>query len=351
MYPKVTIIIPCYKVEKYIDRCLSTLVNQTMRDIEIILIDDASPDNTPQKCDEWAKKDKRIQVIHKEKNEGLGYARNTGMSYATGEYIAFLDSDDYVDIKMYGSLYDTAKKHGDLQAVFCGVNQVNDNGEIYRVYQDYTTFTEITSQAECRKIGINIVAVQQKTSQIKYFLSVWHGIYNLKFLRENHLEFCSERDFISEDVIFDIDFMAVANHIAYVPECYNYYCDNGASLSKSFRKDRFEQNIVMWKELMRRLQYLEYDDSALDSAHKYLIGCARRAVYSYFYHVNDKSERWQLVRSIVNHRDIWNIALENKITRILPKTILPFYYFLKINSPLLVYLYGWLKNNGIGRKR
>ncbi len=351
MQPKVTIIVPCYKVEKYIDRCLSTLINQTMRDIEIILVDDASPDNTPQKCDEWEKTDSRIKVIHKEKNEGLGYARNTGMEKATGEYIAFLDSDDYVDTKMYGNLYKIAKNSNNPQAVFCGVNQVNDKGDTYLVHRDYPVLTEINSQAECRKIGIDIVSSRWKSYRAKHFLSVWHGIYNFSFLKDNNIKFCSERNLISEDVIFDIDFMAVAYHIVYVPECYNYYCDNGTSLSKSFRKDRFERNVVMWKELIRRLRCLGYEDKAIYSAHKYIIGCARNSIYSYFKHIDDTKERFQLISNIVNRRDIWNIALTNNVINILPRTILPFYYFLQLNSPFMVYCYGWLKNHGIGKRR
>lgn len=86
---KVSIIVPVYNVEKYLDRCLTSLINQTLKDIEIILVDDESPDNCPAICDNYAQKDPRIKVIHK-KNQGLGMACNSGMENATGEYIAFL---------------------------------------------------------------------------------------------------------------------------------------------------------------------------------------------------------------------------------------------------------------------
>ena len=97
---KVSIIVPCWGVEKYLDRCVESLVNQTLQDIEIILVDDESPDRVPEMCDDWAKKDRRIKVIHK-KNGGLGLACNSGIEVATGEYLAFCDSDDWVDAKMY----------------------------------------------------------------------------------------------------------------------------------------------------------------------------------------------------------------------------------------------------------
>ena len=92
----ISIIVPVYKVEKYIDRCVESIINQTYKNIEIILVDDGSPDNCPKICDEWAKKDKRIRVIHKE-NRGVSSARNVGIDVAKGKYIGFVDSDDYIE--------------------------------------------------------------------------------------------------------------------------------------------------------------------------------------------------------------------------------------------------------------
>ena len=96
----VSIIVPVYKVEKYLARCVESLINQTLKNIEIILVDDGSPDNCPALCDKWAEKDERIKVIHKE-NAGLGFARNSGMEIAEGRFIGFVDSDDYVKNDMF----------------------------------------------------------------------------------------------------------------------------------------------------------------------------------------------------------------------------------------------------------
>ena len=94
---KVSIVVPVYNVEKYLDRCIESIVNQTYKNLEIILVDDGSTDSCPQMCDEWGLKDSRIKVVHKE-NAGLGMARNTGIDNALGEYIFFFGSDDYVDV-------------------------------------------------------------------------------------------------------------------------------------------------------------------------------------------------------------------------------------------------------------
>lgn len=126
--PKVSIIVPIYNVEKYLDRCMSSLLNQTLKDIEIIMVDDESPDNCPQLCDEYARKDERVKVIHK-KNGGLGLARNSGLEIATGEYVAFVDSDDFVDINMYQELYSTADSY-DSDIVYCGFYEYKNESNV-----------------------------------------------------------------------------------------------------------------------------------------------------------------------------------------------------------------------------
>lgn len=95
MNPLISVIVPIYNVEKYLARCVDSIVNQTYKNLEIILVDDGSPDRCPQMCDDYAEKDRRIKVVHKN-NGGLSDARNAGMAVATGEYISFIDGDDYV---------------------------------------------------------------------------------------------------------------------------------------------------------------------------------------------------------------------------------------------------------------
>lgn len=106
----ISIIIPVYKVEKYLEKCIQSLINQTYENLQIILVDDGSPDNCGKICDEYAKKDHRIEVIHKS-NGGLSDARNKGLEIAKGEYIGFIDSDDYIESDMYEVLYNLLKQY------------------------------------------------------------------------------------------------------------------------------------------------------------------------------------------------------------------------------------------------
>ena len=100
----ISVIVPVYKVEAYLDRCVQSIVDQTYTNLDIILVDDGSPDRCPQMCDEWAKRDRRIRVIHKE-NGGLSDARNAGLRMAAGAFVAFVDSDDDVDLQYIEALY------------------------------------------------------------------------------------------------------------------------------------------------------------------------------------------------------------------------------------------------------
>ena len=109
MSDKISVIVPVYNVENYLRRCVDSIINQTYKNLEIILVDDGSPDNCPVICDEYAQKDSRIKVIHKE-NGGLSSARNCGMDMATGEYIGFVDGDDWIESDMYKFLIENAEK-------------------------------------------------------------------------------------------------------------------------------------------------------------------------------------------------------------------------------------------------
>lgn len=105
--PEISIIVPVYRVEKYLDRCVNSILNQTFTDFELILVDDGSPDRCPFMCDEWGKKDHRIKVIHK-KNGGLSSARNAGLEIYQGRYVFFVDSDDWIEKNALDILYNIA---------------------------------------------------------------------------------------------------------------------------------------------------------------------------------------------------------------------------------------------------
>ena len=132
--PTISVIVPVYKVEEYLDRCVESILAQTFTDFELILVDDGSPDNCPAMCDAWEEKDSRIKVIHKE-NGGLSDARNVGFADSCGEWITFIDSDDYVHPQMLQALFDAAQKF-DVKVSACGFTRTK--GEPLEQKQDLT---------------------------------------------------------------------------------------------------------------------------------------------------------------------------------------------------------------------
>lgn len=126
--PTISVVVPVYNVEPFLDECVSSILSQTFSDFELILVDDGSPDNCPQMCDAWAEKDERIKVIHK-KNGGLADARNFGIRAASGKYIAFVDSDDWVERQFLSTLYEGAIS-GDYDMVQCNFQRIYEDGTL-----------------------------------------------------------------------------------------------------------------------------------------------------------------------------------------------------------------------------
>ena len=128
--PIISVVVPIYNVEPYLSTCIESIVNQTYNNLEIILVDDGSPDNCPQICDQWAGKDKRIVVIHK-KNGGLSDARNAGINIAKGQYISFIDSDDYIEPTLYEKMLQAIINTG-AEIACCGRYVIDNDKQVLR---------------------------------------------------------------------------------------------------------------------------------------------------------------------------------------------------------------------------
>lgn len=152
MGDKISVIVPIYKVEDYLHRCIDSIINQTYTNLEIILVDDGSPDNCPMICDEYAEKDSRIRVVHK-KNGGLSDARNAGLDIATGEYIMFIDSDDFVDIEMMESMMKNMIDNN-VDMVVCNIKYVYEDREVVKYNQSDRILDRYEAMEEYLKDGV-----------------------------------------------------------------------------------------------------------------------------------------------------------------------------------------------------
>ena len=253
--PKVSIIVPVYNVEIYLDRCINSLKNQTLEDIEIILVDDSSTDSSLEICNKAAMEDSRIKVIHKV-NEGAGKARNAALEIATGEYIGFIDSDDFIETDMFKTLYEKAEEYNsDLVmsgVLFVDGNMFSKDGECVRkIYFDKDT--HFNTEAELKELRMGIIgALPEDEDDSKYGMSIWKNLFKREIINNNNITFQSEREMLSEDALFMIDYISCIKKATGISEAFYNYCRNGDSISKSYKKDRFEKSLVFVSEVEKR---------------------------------------------------------------------------------------------------
>lgn len=273
--PKVSIIVPCYKVEQYLDRCINSLVCQTLQDIEIILIDDESPDLVPQMCDNWACKDPRIRVVHK-KNAGLGMACNSGIDIASGDYIAFCDSDDYVDLDCYEVLYNTAVEN-DVDGVYSGIKRVTDTGDVTIMSQAAEAHIFALNEIPSFQLDMIASAPSDKVERYRQ-MSAKIVLYSGKIIRDHYIRFHSERQYISEDLLFNLDFLQCCHSVMELPQSFYYYYVNTNSLSHTFRLDRFEKYKLLRNYLLCRYPQIVPSAEFRNRVDKLFIGYVRGAI-------------------------------------------------------------------------
>lgn len=211
---KYSVIVPVYGVEKYLDQCVKSVLAQSFTDFELILVDDKSPDRCPAICDAWAKKDNRVRVIHKPVNEGLGFARNTGMAAAGGKYIFFLDSDDSIAENLLETCNAALTDYTDM-LVF-GVEYV---------YQDKNGRITLTEQAVPSRFSADTpekrVKLFAELNRVGAFPFAWNKIYRKAFLDEAGVLF--EKTKLIEDFLFNIALFGCADQIDSVDAVLYYY--------------------------------------------------------------------------------------------------------------------------------
>ncbi len=248
MRPKVSVIVPIYNVEKYLNKCVDSLLEQTLKDIEIILVDDGSPDSSGEIADEYQKRYSNIKTVHR-KNGGLGPARNTGLENATGDYIAFLDSDDWVQSDMYEKLYAVITKN-DADIVVSGHCDFTNNVLVVKKQHPLRgkIYDSVDQIQEVRK---NLFGHSPEDIETESFpMSVCMSLYKREMLEKYRLRF---EKILSEDTIFNIGAYKVARKIVFTE--YTDYCyrkDEQASITQTFslnKKNQFKDFLLRLSEL------------------------------------------------------------------------------------------------------
>lgn len=265
--PKVSIVVPMYNVEKYIAQCEESLTHQTLEDIEIVLVDDGSPDHCGELADEYARKDNRIKVVHRT-NGGLGPARNSGIEAATGEYIGFVDGDDWVMPEMYEKLYFAAKANN--ADIVCGGHCTYRNGIVVQSFVHQLADNILRDHGSIMKVRKNLYGHKLGDIETKSFpVTVWSNIYKRAYLLANGLRF---QNILSEDTIFNLAAFKQANCIVFSARTdYCYRKDGQASITRSFSPAALTKSEQFIKTL---------NDSALKETSSDRSDCLMRVRYA-----------------------------------------------------------------------
>ena len=204
MRPKISVIVPIYNAELYLEQCIESVLNQTLRDIELLLIDDGSTDNSFLICEKYKKRDNRIQ-LYTNKNVGQGLERNFGIKKSTGEYIAFLDSDDQYKENMLEKLYQRAiETNADM--VSCRIVDMHDG----KIIKEHPLNDKVLIGCKEIKAAMADMISYEEKDGYSGCIAVWDSIFKRDIIENEGIQFFSERDVYSEDLLFKLMFMTHA---------------------------------------------------------------------------------------------------------------------------------------------
>ena len=249
----ISVIVPVYNVERYLLRCVESIQKQTYKNIEIILVDDVSPDNCPKMCDELVDSDSRMKVVHRKENGGLGFARNSGLEAATGEYVTFIDSDDWIEETHIENLY-SAICNSDADLAMGAHTSVNAKGEKtphhITVKEGLYNKDDILNKILLPLIGPDV----NYPNDVQINSSCCMNLYKMEIIRKNNLKFISERYAVGEDLYFNVDFFVSADKLVALDEVGYYYFENEESISRKYNPKRFERTLNYYTKLYEQVE-------------------------------------------------------------------------------------------------
>lgn len=259
MPPILSVIIPVYNTAPYLMRCIESICTQTLRELEIILVDDGSTDESREICDRMLETDTRIRVIHK-KNEGQGIARNEGIAIASGKYVAFVDSDDYMECDSYEYVIGKIEQSG-AQLVCFGYIQEDEKGHIVSapgVRDAEYEGTQINKEFVTHFFG------DDPNDDNLRGVSACMSIYRLDIIKNNNIQFLSERKVFSEDTLFNLDYCKYVKKVIACSRVLYHYCLHESSFTKGYQKNRFELTLYFAKVLEKYAKEFQIENEVYD---------------------------------------------------------------------------------------
>lgn len=332
--PKLSVIVPVYKVREYIHKCLDSVVNQTFKDIEIILIDDGSPDECGTICDEYAAKDERIVVIHK-KNAGVSAARNDGIEIAKGEWITFVDSDDWLDTDFYERLF-TELGDQDVNILCSGGAYREDGTTPVTQMVNFTQFAifENRQQIEllmAKALAPGVEIFPQTGARVASLGVVWDKLYRTDFLREKCYRFDS-RFHPLEDNLFSLVALDRAGRVAVCPEIGYHYQILESSSTHGFKPSMPEMAYTVMDELYKYMTTTAASAVTDDALNVRAIMAIQLSLKCCYFHKENGKPYREIAREIqaMKQRPFYRRAIMDKSNRFYKRKQLVIKYLLRL---------------------
>lgn len=292
---KISIIIPVYKVpEIYLKRCIESCINQTLKEIEIILIDDGSPDNCGEICDEYARKDKRIKVIHK-KNEGLSAARNTGFLAALGKWIMFVDGDDWIESTICEELYIVGEKEN-VQLVMCNIAKEYTHRTIF--FKIPLEKSKVYNEMECKNL-------QQKLLDFNANMtSAYAKLIDRCFLLDNNLLYDEYLRQGAEGIEFNLRVFDVLKKLIFIDKPMYHYIYNEGSISSKHDEKNYVYIIKCFEKIKEFIIKSDNKDDLLPWFYNRLLYVIITTAISGYFNPDNKEQYTQKVRKYEQYLNI-----------------------------------------------
>lgn len=356
----ISVIVPIYNVEKYLIRCVDSICGQSYSNLEVILVDDGSPDKCGDICEQLKKTDKRIKVIHKE-NGGLGFARNSGLKEVTGKYVTFIDSDDWISSDHIENLYKVIKKF-DADVCIGGNTNVNLKGDTLKKEVKLEKKLYVGSDI-IKEIVLPLIAPDTDyKNDIQLESSCCMNLYAVDIIKDNMIEFISERYAVAEDVYFNIDYLVHATRVITSGEIGYFYFDNSESISRKYNPKRFERTINFYTEIDRRIKKYGLENIISHRLDRSYLTKIRVAIRHIVMSDLKLTQKFKEIKTIVGHPLTREVVNRYPIQTYIP-AIKWFTIFIKWNwvfaifcmvsmrefAQNITFLKKLLRRNGIGR--
>lgn len=307
----ISVIIPIYKInEKLLRECLNSISSQKVKDLEIILIDDGSPDNSGKICEEYAKNDNRIKVIH-QKNQGVSVARNVGINNSNSEWITFIDPDDWIETNWSEVLLDTISNNTDADIIMFDYYQefaTKQNPQYFKLESGYLTnnYLNAIKIAPFNQLIINNKFQEYETNVI------WNKVYKAKLIKENNITFDPEAR-KGQDVIFNAEILQLTSKIYYIHKTLYHYRYLQESITNRYNpKVRF-YNEIAFKHYERIIKKYSLSNEYIEAFYARVLTRLYSCMRLYYFHENNTMKYQDIKNELDNILDSYpyNISLKS----------------------------------------